>query len=238
MTMALDDLLHAIERAAETEIRAIRAAGEAEAAHIESDAAQARAQRIAAAIAAFDGDRRAAADLELATAARCAQADVLAARTAMLDRIRAAICAELPALVADQPRLGAGLLAAVLAYAGDAAGTLRCAPSLVDAARPAPSSSSRPARGSTRRSPRCSNASGPGWPARPWRWSASDERGQPIERGEREPGWDGRGRRPRARPGHHRDLGRRAHGDRSRARRARARGRAGARRTHAPGRNR
>jgi vacuolar-type H+-ATPase subunit E/Vma4 len=137
MTMALDDLLHAIERDAETEIRAIRAAGEAEAARIEADAAQARAQRIAAAIAAFAGDRRAAADLELATAARCAQADLLAARSAMLDRIRAAICAELPALVADQPRLGARLLAAVLAYAGDAAGTLRCAPSLVDAARAA-----------------------------------------------------------------------------------------------------
>ena len=135
--MALDDLLHAIERDGDAERRAILATGEAQAARIDADAARGRSERIAAAVTAFAGDRRAAADIELATLTRRAQAEVLAARAAMLDRIREAISAALPALVADQPRLGAGLVAAALACIGDETGTLRCAPALVEAARAA-----------------------------------------------------------------------------------------------------
>lgn len=135
--MALADLLTALDRDADAEIRAIRAAGGAEAARIEADAGRARDERLAAAIAAIRAERSAEAGERLAAASQRARAEVLAARAAMLDRLRAAIAGRLPAVVAGDPVLGARLITAALACTGGEPGTLRCAPALADAARAA-----------------------------------------------------------------------------------------------------
>jgi vacuolar-type H+-ATPase subunit E/Vma4 len=135
MTVALEELMAALERDAGAQIREILAAGEAEAAHVDAEAARARADRIATTIAASADERRIAGDLEVAVAARRGRADVLGARACMLERIREAIAGELPKLVADNPRLGASLVAAALSYVGAEPGVLRCPPALAEPAR-------------------------------------------------------------------------------------------------------
>lgn len=134
--MALPELLSALERNTEAEISALRAAAQAEAARLEAEGERARDERLAAAIARLRAERQAVADRALATASRRARADVLTARAAMLERIRASLAGALPALLAD-PRVATGLLAAALAACGDRAGTLRCAPAIAPVARAA-----------------------------------------------------------------------------------------------------
>jgi vacuolar-type H+-ATPase subunit E/Vma4 len=133
--MALAELLRSLENDTAAEVRAITAAGAGEAARIESDAARARSERVAGAIAAFADERRAAADAELAAVIRGARAEVLAARAAMIDRIRGAVLDELPGLLAGDPELGQALVSAALACVGDESGILRCTPLLADPAR-------------------------------------------------------------------------------------------------------
>ena len=135
--MALAELLRVLEHDAATEVAAIRAAGAAEAARIDADSAAARGERVADALAAFAAQRRAALDAELAAVTRDARARVLAARAAMLDRIRGAVLGELPGLVAGDPELAQAVVAAALACVGDEPGTLRCAPPLAELARAA-----------------------------------------------------------------------------------------------------
>lgn len=133
--MALPELLRALQDDTAAEVRAIAAGGAAEAARIESETARARSERVATAIAKFAAERRAADDADLAAVIRGARADVLVARAAMLERVRGAVLGELPGLLAGDPELGRALVSAALACVGDQAGTLRCAPSLGDAAR-------------------------------------------------------------------------------------------------------
>ena len=135
--MALAELLRVLEDETAAEVRAIAEAAADEAARIETEAFASRSERIASATAAFGAKRRAAGDGELAAANRAARGDVLAARAAMLERIRAGVREQLPAVLAGDPELGRALVAAALACIGDEPGTLRCAPVLADIAREA-----------------------------------------------------------------------------------------------------
>ena len=128
--MALAELLRVLEHDTEVAIRAIAAAGAGDAARIEADAARARGDRVAGAIAACTAGCSAAGDAELAALERRTRAAVLAARAAMLARIREAVRGELPALVTRDPALGRTLISAALACVGDGQGTLRCPPVL------------------------------------------------------------------------------------------------------------
>jgi len=133
--VALAELISAFERDTEAEVRAILAEGTADAAQIDEDSARARAAQIALAAAPAIADRRAADDSRIAEATHQARAEVLAARAAMLDRIRAAVRGELAELV--DARLGSALIGAAVACAADEPGVLRCPLALADAARAA-----------------------------------------------------------------------------------------------------
>jgi vacuolar-type H+-ATPase subunit E/Vma4 len=135
--MALAELLHALEADAQAESGAILAAATAEAAQIDAETARLRGEQVSGALAAFAAERRAACDAELTAATRSARAEILAARAAMLDRVRAAVLGELPALLAADPALGPAVIAAALACVGDESGTLRAAPPLAELARAA-----------------------------------------------------------------------------------------------------
>lgn len=132
--MALTELLRMLEDDTAAEVRAITAAGATEAAQIDAEAARARSDRVSSASAAFALECRAAGDAELAALRRGARADVLAARAAMLDRVRAAVVEELPGVLAGDPAVRGALLAAALSCVGEESGTLRCAPVLADPA--------------------------------------------------------------------------------------------------------
>ncbi|MGE5186020.1 MAG: hypothetical protein ACM31C_28385 [Acidobacteriota bacterium] len=135
--MALAQLLDVFARETEGQIREILAAGDADAARITADGARERGRRVTAAAAQSTAERRARADAEVAAALRTARAQVLHARAAMLARVRAAVEAELGALLAADPRLGAALVADAIACAGGEPGVVRCTPALADAARAA-----------------------------------------------------------------------------------------------------
>jgi len=131
--VALAELVRAIELDAAAQIRALRAAAEADAARIDADAARARDDRTATATQAFAGERQALADAAIAAAERDARARALATRAAMLERVHAAVHARLPELLDDT--VGRALLAGALACAGTSPGVVRCAPRLVAHAR-------------------------------------------------------------------------------------------------------
>ena len=135
--MALAELIRVLEDSTAAEVRAIAEAAAGEAARIETDALARRSERIARATAAFAAKRRATGDGEIAAANRAARGEVLAARAAMLERIRAGVREQLPAVLAGDPELGRALVAAALACVGDESGILRCAPQLADIAREA-----------------------------------------------------------------------------------------------------
>jgi len=132
--MALPELLRVFEHDTADEVRAILAAGEADAQRIDAEAARDRRERITSAAAATALAHRALADAEIAAALHQARVDVLGARAAMLARLRVAVEAELARRI-DDPRLAEALLAAAIACTGDEAGTLRCTPALEPAAR-------------------------------------------------------------------------------------------------------
>jgi vacuolar-type H+-ATPase subunit E/Vma4 len=135
--MALAELLRVLEDGTAAEVRAIAEAAAGEAARIEAEASARRSERVASATTACAAKCRAAGDAEIAAANRAARADILAARAAMLERIRAGVCEQLPGVLADDRELGRALVAAALACVGDESGTLRCSPVLVDIAREA-----------------------------------------------------------------------------------------------------
>lgn len=137
--MALADLLSTLERDAGAEVRAVRDAGVAAAAQIVEAATRVCAERRARARDEIDAVAHGAAERELAVAATRARSTVLAARAAMLDRARESVRARMPqALAKNAAMLGPRFLAAAVACAGDARGTLRCAPILEAAMRRAP----------------------------------------------------------------------------------------------------
>lgn len=124
--MALAELLAAIESEGAAQVRAVLAEGDAAAATVGADAQRARNARIDSERRAWSAQRQRVADVEIAEAAQHARAEMLSARSAMLDRIRDEICALLPGLVAET---GRALLDAALACAGGP-GVARCAPQL------------------------------------------------------------------------------------------------------------
>lgn len=135
--MALAELLRVLEDGTAAEVHAIAEAAAAEAARIETEAFARRSERIASATAAFAAKRRAGSDAEIAAANRAARAEILAARAAMLERIRLGVSEQLPSVLAGDRVLGRALVAAALACIGDESGTLRCAPVIADLAREA-----------------------------------------------------------------------------------------------------
>jgi vacuolar-type H+-ATPase subunit E/Vma4 len=139
LIVAMTELLSALERDAQDEIRAIRDASAAEVARLDAEAARARAERRRRDHDAIAAELQPAADRRRDQAARAARGRVLAARAAFLARVRDATRAALPAaLAARADVLGPRLVADALDAAGDApAGTLRCAPSVERAARAA-----------------------------------------------------------------------------------------------------
>ena len=131
--MALSELIQAFERDTESEVAAIRNAAEADARRIDAEAARARAERIAASAAATAIEHRRQADADVAAAIHHARADVYAARTAMLERLRTALDERLAVLL--DAAVGDALLRVAITCAGDEPGTLRCTPSLALRAR-------------------------------------------------------------------------------------------------------
>lgn len=127
--MAIADLVAAIEAEARAQISAVLAAGEAEASAIEAEAERARRDHRASTLQVWQAEHQRAADAQLVAAERRARALVLAARAAMLERIRLEVHALLPSLV--DHTLGRALVTAALSCASGP-GVLRCAPHLAN----------------------------------------------------------------------------------------------------------
>lgn len=116
--MPLGDLLAALERDANAEMRATTAATDTEIARITVEAARERADRLALAVHEITAREEAAAQLRLAAAARDHRRATLVARAAMLARVQTSVRAALPALV--DAALRARFVRAAAAY-GDGA---------------------------------------------------------------------------------------------------------------------
>lgn len=121
--MALPELLEAIERDATAQIEAVRAAAELEVQQIEADGERDHARLQAEVARTAREEHQRAADAELAIARRRARVEILVARAAMLDRVRAALHAQLPEIAAP---LGPVMVSAALSCVGSAHGVLRC----------------------------------------------------------------------------------------------------------------
>lgn len=130
--MALAELVQALEHDAAGQIRALLAAAQAQADQLEADASRGRDDAVARASDAYRAQCRADADARIADAQRASRTAVLAARAAMLDRVRAALRAELPARL---DLAGDALVREAIACAGARPGVLRCPPVLVARAR-------------------------------------------------------------------------------------------------------
>lgn len=112
--MPLGDLLEALKRDADAEVRAVTAAADADVARIDAESVRACSDCLAQAVRAATEEERVVAEARLAEADRRHRREVLEARAAMLERIRAAVKDELPRLLDDALR--AKLRAAVDAY--------------------------------------------------------------------------------------------------------------------------
>lgn len=102
--MALGDLLAALERDADAEVRAITAAASDDAARIEADAARRCAAELADALRDLTERERARHAAQVAEHELAHRRAVLEARAAMLDRVRARMRELLPGLVDDTLR--------------------------------------------------------------------------------------------------------------------------------------
>lgn len=97
--MPIGNLVTALEHDADAEIRATAAAARDDAARIEAAAAKQCADRLAEAMRGITERERARGDAVLAEAVRRHRREILEARAAMLERLLAAVHAELPPLV-------------------------------------------------------------------------------------------------------------------------------------------
>lgn len=123
--MPLVDLIQALELEAAENIRALLDEARARAAASEASAARERAEQAERATRERCDACRTEADARLAAAHREARASVLAARAAMLDRVREAVRAQIPARAAEIAEL---LAAAAQACTGGAPGVRRDLP--------------------------------------------------------------------------------------------------------------
>jgi vacuolar-type H+-ATPase subunit E/Vma4 len=129
--MALADLVRTLERDATEQVRALLEAAAVQTAQREADAARRRSEEATHALQAWAEECRARAEERRASAQQAARADVLAARAEMLDRVRTALLAQVPA---HASRVGATFARAAIACAGPREGVLRCPPALLDTA--------------------------------------------------------------------------------------------------------
>ncbi len=123
--MPLADLMQALELEAAESVRAILDDARARAAALEADAARERTERSKRATRERCDACRTDADARLASAHRDARARVLAARAEMLDRVRDAVRAQLPARASE---IGDVLVTAAQACAGTTPGVRRDLP--------------------------------------------------------------------------------------------------------------
>ena len=128
--MALADLLRSLEHDAASQIAGVLAAARAEADALEAEASRSRAQRRHEVSELHAHACQGAADARVAAAQREARKQVLVARAAMLDRIRAALRDKLRAL-AQSCELIDALARAALGTAGERAGVLYGPPALL-----------------------------------------------------------------------------------------------------------
>ena len=132
--MSLDRLLETLERDARAEAERVLAAARAEAEAIQAAAETVVASRRAEALRARERALRADAAVQLALVRRRARGAVLDARHQLLERVRAAVRAQVAAAEGDTESLGVRLRAA-LACHGDRPVDIACTPPLADAVR-------------------------------------------------------------------------------------------------------
>lgn len=128
--MSLPELLAALERQAAAEVAAIDAAARAELVAARAEAARRRDDRARAELASRRAAAEVAAAAAIAEAERAARRLVLDARAAMLERLRAAVLARLPAAA---PVVVDRLIDRAMTGAGAGRVVLRCPPSLARA---------------------------------------------------------------------------------------------------------
>ena len=128
--MALADLLRSLEDDAASQIAGVLAAARADADALEAEASRSRDERRREASEQHARACQGTADARVATAQREARNQVLVARAAMLDRIRAALRTRLRVLGQSCELIDA-LARAVIANAGDRPGVLYGPPSLL-----------------------------------------------------------------------------------------------------------
>jgi vacuolar-type H+-ATPase subunit E/Vma4 len=132
VTVALAELLAALEREAAAEITAVAERARAEVEGLRAEAARRRDDRLRTDTAAHRVAVQADADSRLADAERAAAREVLAERAAMLARLRAAVVERLPAAAAGMVE---PLVAMALAPLRGSDVTLRCPAALAAAVR-------------------------------------------------------------------------------------------------------
>ena len=115
--MPLADLVRALELDAAAQVRALLAGARARADEIEAAAGNGREATLAREIAASNAEYRASADDKVAAVRQRMRTTVLVARAEMLDRVRAALLAQLPAHL---PRVAAALARAAQTCVGEA----------------------------------------------------------------------------------------------------------------------
>lgn len=132
--MGMNELLAALTRDAEAEAEAVRRAADSEAAALLATASQQYAERFAAEVELARRAYQSEADAEVAAAALEARHARLSARAEMLERLRAAVHARLPALL-QHAELVDHLVSTALVAAGDRAATVRCPPVIAERVR-------------------------------------------------------------------------------------------------------
>lgn len=135
----MDGLLATLEREADAEVARVATEAQARAAELTAAAEQRMAARRAATLGRRETQARADAERALSAARRAAQAQVLAARAETLDRVFAAVRAQLPVIgksAAYRARVGAQL-EHLIRFAGDRPLTARCNPAVASALRAA-----------------------------------------------------------------------------------------------------
>jgi V/A-type H+-transporting ATPase subunit E len=134
----MDALLASLEREADAEIERLRSDARARAAALTAQAGERVTRRREATLGRREAEGRAALERALAGARHEARGQVLQARDALLERLFGELRAALPAII-ETPAYRAALPAAfaqTLAFAGDQAVIVRCAPALAPLLRP------------------------------------------------------------------------------------------------------
>jgi vacuolar-type H+-ATPase subunit E/Vma4 len=132
--MSIDDLSAALLADAKAEAEAIREEARVEAARLSSDADAHHRAHFDAELVGFRAACQAETHRQVAAALRRLRIEVLRDRAELLERIRAAVAARLPGLLAN-PALADALVTAVLSVTGPQATAIRCAPALMERVR-------------------------------------------------------------------------------------------------------